>query len=106
MNINELRCIYQITEYVDRLTAGAADLEVITTRLTGDDLVPNARVIAATFTGDTYAQRYYFTVHQNGTIEQWQEAPVQGNIISKREITPGGIAHEIYALADTNAPNT
>lgn len=98
MNIHELRCIVKIAEYVDQLTAGADDLEVTTTRLTGEDLVPDARVIAATFTRGIYTQRYYFTVHQNGTIEQWQEAPVQGNIISKREITPGGIAHEIYSM--------
>lgn len=98
MNIHELRCIVQIAEYVNQLTAGAGDLEVTTTRLTGDDLVPDARVIAATFTRGIYAQRYYLTVHADGTIEQWLEAPVQGNMISKRETVAEGIAQEIYSM--------
>lgn len=98
MNIYELRVIYQIAQRVDQLTGGENDLEVSTTRLTGDDLVPDARVIAATFTRGIYAQRYYFTVHKDGIVEQWLEAPVQGNIISKRETIPEGIAQEIYSM--------
>lgn len=98
MNIDELRVIVKIAEYVDQLAAGADDLEVTTTRLTGEDLVPDARVIAATFTRGIYAQRYYFTVHVDGTIEQWLEAPVQGNMISKRETHAEGIAQEISSM--------
>lgn len=98
MNIHELRVIVKIAEYVDLLTNEANDLEVTTTKLTGDDLVPEARVIAATFTRDIYTQSYYFTVYADGTIEQWLEAPVQGNMISKREATAEGIAQEIYSM--------
>ena len=98
MNIHELRVIIEIAEYVDRLTDDANDLEVTTARLTGDDLVPDARVIAATFTRGIYTQHYYLTVHKDGTVEQWLEAPVQGNSISKREATPEDIAQEIYSM--------
>lgn len=98
MNIHELRVIVEIAEHVDQLTDGAHDLEVATTKLTGNDLVPDARVIAATFTRGIYAQRYYLTVHADGTIEQWLEAPVQGNMISKRETIAEGIAQEIYSM--------
>ena len=98
MNIHELRVIVEIAEYVDQLTDGAHDLEVTTTKLTGNDPVPDARVIAATFTRGIYTQRYYFTVHAGGTIEQWLEAPVQGNMISKRETYAEGIAQEIYSM--------
>ena len=95
MNIEELHWIDYIAQRVGQRTGGKCDLEISATRLVRDDLMPDARIIAVTFTRGTHAQRYYLTVHADGTIEQWLEAPVQSNVISKQETHVEDIVREI-----------